>query len=93
MILLAKLHNNNNFKKTVFYSRPNETEKLGKDFNVKGRISKEWMVDILPKDGDFYFCGPVPFMKDIYHNLISMGIEKEYVNFEMFESGTDITKK
>lgn len=90
---LAKLNNNNNFKSTVFYSRPNETEKLGKDFNVKGRISKEWMVDNLPKDGDFYFCGPVPFMKDVYHNLISMGIEKEYVNFEMFESGADITKK
>ena len=32
-------------------------------------------------------------MKDIYHNLVSMGIEKEYINFEMFKSGEDITKK
>ncbi len=50
------------------------------------------MIDNLPKDGDFYFCGPVLFMKDIYHNLVSMGIEKEYINFEMFKSGEDITK-
>ncbi len=88
----AKLHNNN-FKSTVFYTRPTETEELGKDFNIKGRISRKWMIDNLPKDGEFYFCGPVPFMKAIYHNLISMGIEKEHINFEMFEAGVDITKE
>lgn len=90
---IAKLNNNNNFKSTVFYTRPIETEKLGEDFDIKGRISKEWMMENLPKDGDFYFCGPVPFMKTVYHNLISMGIEKEYINFEMFEAGVDITKE
>jgi len=51
------------------------------------------MMENLPRDGEFYFCGPVPFMKVVYHNLISMDIEKEYINFEMFESGTDITKE
>lgn len=89
---IVKLHNNN-LKSTVFYTRPMETEKLGKDFDIKGRISKEWMIDNLPKNGVFYFCGPVPFMKHIYHNLISMGIEKENINFEMFEAGVDITKE
>ncbi|NFS94796.1 oxidoreductase, partial [Clostridium botulinum] len=29
----------------------------------------------------------------IYHNLISMGIEKEHINFEMFEVGVDIRKE
>lgn len=90
---IAKLNNNNNFKSTVFYTRPIETEKSGEDFDIKGRISKEWMMENLPRDGEFYFCGPVPFMKVVYHNLISMDIEKEYINFEMFESGTDITKE
>lgn len=90
---IAKLNNNNNFKSTVFYTRPIETEKLGEDFDIKGRISKEWMMDNLPNDGDFYFCGPVPFMKTVYHNLISLGIEKENINFEMFEAGVDITKE
>ncbi|AWK52585.1 oxidoreductase [Clostridium beijerinckii] len=89
----AKLHNNNKFKSTVFYTRPTKTEESEKYFNIKGRISKEWMIENLPKDGEFYFCGPIPFMKTIYHNLISMGIEKEYINFEMFETGVDITKE
>lgn len=83
---------NKNFKSDIFYTRPSETDTLEKDFYIKGRMSKEWMIDNLPKDGEFYFCGPVPFMKAVYHNLISMGIEKEYINYEMFESGTDITK-
>ncbi|MDS0524391.1 FAD-binding oxidoreductase [Clostridium sp. SHJSY1] len=90
---IAKLNNNNNFKSIVFYTRPVENEKLGENFDIKGRISKEWMMDNLPKNGDFYFCGPVPFMKTVYHNLISMGIEKENINFEMFKVGVDITKE
>ncbi|ABS39830.1 FAD-binding oxidoreductase [Clostridium botulinum] len=89
---IEKLCKNNNFKSNIFYTRPYETDELIKKFYTKGRISKEWMIDNLPKDGDFYFCGPVLFMKDIYRNLVSMGIEKEYINFEMFESGEDITK-
>lgn len=89
----AKLHNNSNFKSTVFYTRTIETEELEKDFDIRGRISKEWMSDNLPKDGEFYFCGPVPFMKTIYHNLIAMGVKKENINFEMFEAGVDITKE
>ncbi|WP_238948164.1 FAD-binding oxidoreductase [Clostridium sp. YIM B02569] len=32
---IAKLNNNNNFKSTVFYTRPIETEKLGEDFDIK----------------------------------------------------------
>lgn len=85
--------NNSNFKKYTFYTRPNESDILGIDFNIEGRMSKEWMLDNLPKDGEFYFCGSVPFMKEVYKNLILMGVEKEYINYELFESGIDITKE
>jgi nitric oxide dioxygenase len=90
---IRKLRENSpNLKTNVLYTRPMEEDKLGKDFDIKGRISKEWMNDNLPKDGEFYFCGPVSFMRDVYHNLIYMGIEKENINYEMFKSGEDITK-
>ena len=82
-----------NFKSYTFYTRPKEIDAIGNDFNIKGRMSKKWMIDNLPKDGEFYFCGPVPFMKAVYHNLISIGIEKEYLNFKMFQLGTDIIKE
>ena len=89
---IEALDKNINVKKTIFYTRPFNNEECGKDFDVKGRITKEWMEENLPMNGEFYFCGPIPFMKNIYENLISMGIEKEHINYEMFGSGKDITK-
>lgn len=86
------LSKNESINKIVFYTRPFNNEELGKNFDVKGRISKEWMEENLPKDGEFYFCGPIPFMKSLYKNLISIGINKEQINYEMFEPGGDITK-
>ena len=86
------LDENKNFKKTIFYTRPFNNEECGKDFDVKGRITKESMAKNLTKDGIFYFCGPVPFMKNVYQNLIAIGIKKEQINYEMFGPGADITK-
>lgn len=87
---LSKESSNINF--ILVYTRPLETDTFGVDFDVKGRINKEWMEKNLPKDADFYFCGPVEFMKSIYKNLISMGVQESKINYEMFAPGVDITK-
>ncbi|MBD7912350.1 MULTISPECIES: FAD-binding oxidoreductase [Clostridium] len=84
--------NNKNLITTVFYTRPEENDVLLKDFDISGRISLEWMQETLPKNGEFYFCGPLEFMKAIYKNLVKIGIGKENINYEMFKSGEDITK-
>lgn len=89
---LSKNYKNEIFKKTVFYTRPTENDNYGEDFDVEGRMTKEWMNENLPKNGQFYFCGPIPFMKTIYDNLIEMGIEKDQINYELFGSGDFITK-
>lgn len=80
-----------NITATVFYTRPQEGEKEGEDYDVKGRISEQWMKDHLPLEADFYFCGPVPFMKQMYHNLVELGVDKERIFYESFEAGVDIT--
>lgn len=87
------VNENDNLELTLIYTRPLECDKLYKDFDIKGRITKKWMEDNLPQNGEYYFCGPVEFMRTIYHNLDSMGIEKDKINFEMFAPGVDITKK
>lgn len=89
---IDKLAKEKNINKTTIYTRPFDNEVLGEHYDMKGRITKEWMEDNLPKDGDFYFCGPVPFMKSVYQNLIAMGVEKEQINYELFGPGEDITK-
>ena len=85
-------NNNNNLKVTTIYTRPLDCDKLGNEFQVSGRISKEYMKNNLPRNGEFYFCGPVQFMKYLYHNLIDMNINKEDINYELFAAGEDITK-
>jgi nitric oxide dioxygenase len=81
-----------NVKTAIFYTRPLEGEIAGKDFDYQGRINGAWMEKHLPKDGDYYFCGPVPFMKTMYHLIVDLGIPKERIFYELFESGADITK-
>lgn len=86
------LEQNTNLKKTTIYTRPFDNDKSGRDYDVRGRINEEWMKENLPLDGEFYFCGPVPFMKSVYQNLVVMGIQKEQINYELFGPGADITK-
>lgn len=81
---------NSNINSTTFYTRVNDEKDNSK--YISGRMSREWMEENLEKDSEFYFCGPTEFMRSVYKNLISMGINKDDINFEMFDTGTDITK-
>jgi nitric oxide dioxygenase len=36
------------------------------------------------RDADYYFCGPQPFMVNIYHELLKWGIPASQVHFEFF---------
>lgn len=38
----------------------------------------------LHPDSDYYFCGPKPFMVNIYHELLTKGIPASQVHFEFF---------
>ncbi|WP_294345739.1 FAD-binding oxidoreductase [uncultured Clostridium sp.] len=84
--------NNDNIELTTIFTRPLEEDKLGEDFDFKGRINAEWMKENLPMDGEFYFCGPIEFMRTLYKGLEAMGVEKDAINYELFAPGEDITK-
>lgn len=73
---------NKNIKNTVFYSKPLESDEEGKDYDAKGRISKEWIKDNVNLESDFYICGPPPFMKGIEEYLLELGVNKERINYE-----------
>ncbi|WP_411803184.1 hypothetical protein [Bacillus sonorensis] len=45
----------------------------------------EWLQSILPdKDADFYFCGPISFMKAINNALKQWGVPKNNIHYEVF---------
>lgn len=44
------------------------------------------------KEAEFYFCGPVEFMRTVYHYLSELGVGVEKIHYELFAPGEDITK-
>ncbi|SHK20801.1 nitric oxide dioxygenase [Hathewaya proteolytica DSM 3090] len=76
-----------NLKSIVFYSKPLPEDIVHEDYDFEGYLTEQWIKDNLPWDGDFYFCGPPPFMSNIENALKAMAVKEENINFEFFGSG------
>ena len=73
----------------TFYSRPLNRDKLGQDYDIKGRISVTELRQILPDiNCDYYLCGSEQFMRDLYAGLIEIGVEKANISYEFFGAGS-----
>ncbi|WP_316572226.1 hypothetical protein [Neobacillus sp. YIM B06451] len=67
----------------IFFGSPTEEDRENQAFDVEGYVTKEWLkenADI--QEADFYFCGPVPFMRAIYRSLKELGVNDERIHFE-----------
>jgi nitric oxide dioxygenase len=45
------------------------------------------------RDADYFFCGPKPFMVNIYHQLLEWGIPASQVHFEFFGPRQELERK
>ncbi|MEG0297868.1 MAG: hypothetical protein RR620_14205 [Clostridium sp.] len=73
-----------NVQTAIFYQTPLEEDKINKDYDNVGFISEEWIRENLSIDAEFYFCGPLGFMKHIEKTLKSIGVKEEFINYELF---------
>ncbi|MED3624090.1 NO-inducible flavohemoprotein [Neobacillus thermocopriae] len=79
---LAKLDNVTAY---FFYDSPTEEDRKNNRFDVEGYVTREWLKEKVEiEDADFYFCGPVPFMKSIHSFLIDLGVSEENIHYEFF---------
>ena len=59
----------------IWYSRPGPTDRVGVDYDENGRITAEALHAAgVPLDGEFYMCGPVPFMNALREGLAALGV-------------------
>ncbi len=87
--LLAKLPNARSF---VQYSRPAATDRLGTDYNAAGRLTVTVLEELgVPRDSDFYLCGPPAFLEDLTAGLGRWGVAHDRIHTEIFGSGKPIT--
>jgi ferredoxin-NADP reductase/MOSC domain-containing protein YiiM/ferredoxin len=76
----------------VQYSRPDAADRLGVDFDAAGRLTVTALEKLgVPREADFYLCGPPAFLEDFSAGLGSWGVVPERVHTEIFGSGKPIT--
>lgn len=76
----------------VVYSRPSAIDQIGADFDAPGHIDTSLLERIgVPKDSDFYLCGPFSFLQSMLDGLRNWGVPAGNVHTEIFGSLDSIT--
>jgi ferredoxin-NADP reductase len=80
---------NDNLHLHVCYSRPRETDVLGRDYHHSGRVTADLFKQLLPSSNyDYFLCGPGPFMNSISEGLTAWGVPGKYIHYEAFGPAT-----
>ncbi|MED2148872.1 nitric oxide dioxygenase, partial [Bacillus thuringiensis] len=73
------------------YSAPTEKDLEMKNFDKEGFVESEWLKTIIQTtEAEFYFCGPVAFMKHINAALTDLGVKQEHIHYEFFGPATSL---
>jgi len=76
----------------ILYSKPTETDKPGEDFDAPGHIEVALLEKIgVPRNGEFYLCGPSSFLENMRDGLQNWGVGAEHVHMEIFGAREGIT--
>jgi ferredoxin-NADP reductase len=76
----------------VRYSSPGSTDRRAVDFDAPGRVSLPVLQELgVPRNGDFYICGPAAFIADLTTNLATWGVGANHIHSEMFGAGPALT--
>ena len=71
----------------ICYSRPDASDRTGRDFDSKGHIDARLIESLaLPPDTKFYLCGPPAFLDDLRLGLSQIGFAATQIYSEVFGS-------
>jgi ferredoxin-NADP reductase/MOSC domain-containing protein YiiM len=76
----------------ILYSEPGPTDRLALDFDAPGRLDVRVLQEFsVPREADFYLCGPAAFMSALTADLGRWGVSAERVHSENFGAGPALT--
>jgi ferredoxin-NADP reductase len=76
----------------IRYSAPDPGDRPGVDFDAPGRLNTRALEQLgLPRNGDFYVCGPSTFMSDLTAGLAAWGVAPGAIHTEIFGAGPSLT--
>lgn len=71
----------------IRYSAPDPGDRLGVDFDAMGRLDLPVIAELgVPREADFYLCGPPAFMSDLAAGLGVWGVSANCIHTEIFGS-------
>jgi ferredoxin-NADP reductase/ferredoxin len=72
----------------IVYSRPADSDILGDAFDAPGHLDVEALRRLnVPRDADFYLCGPSSFLRDFRTGLSNWGVPADRIHMEFFGAG------
>ena len=75
----------------VWYSRPASEDRQGRDYDAAGRLGVHVLEGLgVPREGDFYLCGPASFLSDLRAGLAAWGVPAGRIHFEIFAGGPSL---
>jgi ferredoxin-NADP reductase len=74
--------------KHIRYSSPDPDDRRGVDFDAPGHLTMEVLKELgVPRNGDFYICGPSTFMSTLTAGLTAWGVAPSCIHTEIFGAG------
>ena len=76
----------------ILYSRPDADDREGQDYDATGHLGTEVLQSLgVPRDGDFYLCGPSTFLGDLTAGLAAWSVPSDRIHSEIFSGGPSLT--
>jgi ferredoxin-NADP reductase/MOSC domain-containing protein YiiM len=71
----------------IRYSSPGPEDRIGVDFDAQGRLNMRVLQELdVPRNADFYICGPAAFMGELTSGLAAWGTAAIRIHTEIFAS-------
>jgi ferredoxin-NADP reductase len=75
----------------IWYSQPGADDRRGRDYDATGRLGMKILDHLgVPRDADFYICGPSSFLSDLSTGLTAWGVPSERIHSELFSGGASL---
>jgi MOSC domain-containing protein YiiM/ferredoxin-NADP reductase/ferredoxin len=75
----------------IWYSRPAADDQQGREYDAAGRLDMEVLDQLgVPRDGDFYICGPSGFLGDLRTGVAAWGVRPDRIHSELFSGGPSL---
>lgn len=81
-----------NSRSFVVYSKPDVTDRLGQDYDAVGHLSLASLLSLqLPRNANFYLCGPPAFLIALPAELKAWGVPDTRIHMEIFGAEPSLT--